>query len=784
MKAFSTNLIVIALILLGSLSGYSQEMTQNVRGKVYDIDSHLPLTGATVAITDVNPILGNITDADGWFTIEKVPVGRHKIAVSFIGYKSEMMADVLVTSGKEVIINMGLKEAATNMEEVKVLGRKDKPLNSMAFLSARSFNLEETKRYAGSLDDPGRLAASYAGVSTAGLESNAIMVRGNSPNGVLWKVEGVDVPVASHFEGGDIMGGGFVTLFSNQLMAKSDFFTGAFPSEYGNALAGVFDVKFRNGNNQKREHTLQAGVLGIDVASEGPLKKGGKASYLFNYRYSTFGLLKDLLPEDEGVPTYQDLSFKVNMPTKKTGTFSLWGLGGIDHFEKIAKEDKEDWTEEDMRQDILDKTNVMTVGLGHRIFLNPNTFLKSTIAYSTYNHEQDVSWRQDDLSLIRTDDSQSSRNRIAFNATLNHKFSARHTNRTGITFNHMMYDMDLKTAAKPGDPLFPISNTDGNAQLCQLFTQSKFDFNEKLSLVAGIHSQYFALNEKATFEPRASLRYQATPNHAISASFGNHTQTLPLQVYNIERKNTLGNSFRPNKALDFHKANHYVLGYHWRINNDWRLSLEGYYQDLYDLAVAPDSSFAFVNTAKLEGFNEVMKSTGTGNNIGLDLTLERFFKNNYYLLFTSSVYNSKYKGGDGVERNTRYNKNFVVNVLSGKEWNIGKRKNSWLGVNGRLYFLGGERTSPILHEASEAAQEVIYNNNRLYEEQHDANYRVDLGLTLRRNHPKYTGTWSLTILNAAASKISSEYGYNYVTGKVEEAAYRDPLPTISYRIQF
>ena len=115
-----------------------------------------------------------------------------------------------------------------------------------------------------------------------------------------------------------------VNLISSQLLSNSDFFTSAFPAEYGNALAGVFDIKLRTGNNENREYAFQAGLLGIDFAAEGPFIKGKEASFLFNYRYSTFGLMVDmsLLPTEQ-IPRYQDLSFKINLPTKKAGLFSL-----------------------------------------------------------------------------------------------------------------------------------------------------------------------------------------------------------------------------------------------------------------------------------------------------------------------------------------------------------------------------------------------------------------------------------------------------------------------------
>jgi hypothetical protein len=284
MKAIRKVLFTKLLIIL-TLPVIGQNLNQTIKGTVIDQESQMPLPGAVVIIEDVNPQLFTTTETDGSFKIIDVPVGRHTLTVSFIGYTKSSIPELLLGSGKEVVLNISLKEEVTTIKEVVVKANKnkDQALNSMATISARSFNIEETKRYAGGLDDPARLVAAFAGVNSGSIESNAIMVRGNAPSGIIWQINGVVIPNPSHFSGADMLGGGFVTMFSNQLLSNSDFFTGAFPAEYGNALAGVFDMKLRNGNNEKHEHAFQIGVMGIDFSSEWPFKQGGKSSYLFNY---------------------------------------------------------------------------------------------------------------------------------------------------------------------------------------------------------------------------------------------------------------------------------------------------------------------------------------------------------------------------------------------------------------------------------------------------------------------------------------------------------------------
>jgi hypothetical protein len=323
----------------------AQDITQTIKGKVVDRESHFPLIGATVIIPGTEPLKATISDMEGNFRLHGVPVGRYTIQINYVGYQSLQIPEVLVSTGKEVQLSVELSESVTTIEEVgiKAHSQKDRPLNPMATISARSFSVEETSRYAGGLEDPARLVSSFAGITTGSLQDNSIIIRGNAPKGVLWRLEGIHIPNPYLFSGAISAVGGFVTLFSSHLLSNSDFFTGAFPAEYGNAMAGVFDMKLRNGNNERREYWFQAGTMGLDAGTEGPFKKGRKASYLFNYRYSTFGLLMPLFPKGAGLPAYQDLSYKLNLPTKKAGVFTLWGIGAIDNMLKYEVTDSTEW---------------------------------------------------------------------------------------------------------------------------------------------------------------------------------------------------------------------------------------------------------------------------------------------------------------------------------------------------------------------------------------------------------------------------------------------------------
>lgn len=330
-------LLLIQILFFSTLS--AQTASQTIRGTVTDRDSGQPVAYATVVVMDWQPALGTTTDSLGRFSLRRVPVGRHDVEVSCLGYEPTQLREILVGSSKEVVVRPTVN--------------KTEPLNSMALASGRMLSVEEASRYAGGMDDPARLVSAFAGVaSTVG--NNGIVVRGNAPKFLQWRMEGVEIPNPNHFAEVTSFGGGGLTALSSQVLGNSDFYTGAFPAEYGNALSGVFDMYLRNGNNARHEHTFQLGILGIDAASEGPFSKDYDGSYLFNYRYSTLSLLTPLLPEDAEGTNYQDLSFKLSFPSRRAGTFSLWGIGLIDRSGTVAETNPAKWAyDQDMEnQDV------------------------------------------------------------------------------------------------------------------------------------------------------------------------------------------------------------------------------------------------------------------------------------------------------------------------------------------------------------------------------------------------------------------------------------------------
>lgn len=773
---------ILLISLLSAVYGSAQPV-QTLRGKVSDKASNAPVPYATVVLMNTSPLLGTTADSLGRFAIADVPVGRYDVKAGAIGYEETVVREIILISAKQSVISIGLSEASKALEEVTVRAGVDKQqgLNSMATVSARMLSVEEAQRYAGGFDDPARLASAFAGVA-ANSGINGIIVRGNAPKYLQWKMEGIEIPNPNHFGDLKAFGGGILTGLSSQMLANSDFFSGAFPAEYNNALSGVFDISMRKGNPEKRERTFQVGLIGIDVAQEGPFKRGSDASYLFNYRNSTLALLEPLLPENAEKINYQDLSFKLHFPTRRAGIFSVWGLGLSDGASAKAKTDSLLWFYTDSKQqnDLKQKTG--SAGLNHLYFLNTSTYIKTTLA-ATANSS---SWKSQTLNHqleLLPYSSLSYRNwNYVLSSFVNKKFGTRHTNRSGILVTQMQYNILLAKSLAEGLVPVEIANSFGQSTLLSAYTSSSFRLREGLTLNAGANAQYFTLNGHYTIEPRVGVRQLLGPKQSLGVAYGLHSRLENLNYY---YNNSLVTGEKAvNQSLDFTKAHHLVLSYDLTINELRHLRIEPYYQRLFNVPVVAGSSFSFMNLQSDWFFADKLENSGEGENYGLDITFEKYLSRGYYYLATASVFDSKYKGGDGVWRNARFNRSFVFNVLAGKEWQVGKHRQNVFSVNGRVCYQGGNRYSPADEVATQLAREVIYDDTRAYSRQAQAAVTAHLTISYQINRAHRTHEFALKVLNLTGQPDFYGYRYNLRAHTIDKDESKVTLPNLSYKLHF
>lgn len=753
------------------------QLNQNIRGIVTDAASGHPLPHASVVVDGTTN--GTLTAPDGTFTLKGIGIGRHSVEVSMVGYEPVMVTGIAVGSAREAYIEVKLTEQPLTADEVVVrpVDDKSEPLNTMALVGGRMFSTDEASRFAGGMDDPARLATSFAGVTAEASNNNAISVHGNSPALLQWRIEGVEVPNVNHFADITQAGGGFLSALSSNVVGNSDFFTGAFPAEYTNAVAGVLDMRLRNGNSSNYQHTIQAGIQGIDLASEGPISRKNNSSYIVNYRYSTLALIEKLADMQESMG-YQDINFKLNLPTRKAGVFSLWGVGLQDNVSAIL-DDPAGWLYPDDGLTSAAKLTSGAAGLSHKyLFANGKTWLQTTIAATLQNTNIDEEIHDLNKTGSPMSDMISNISNIVATTAVNHKFGARHTNKTGITFTGIHYDMDFDYATEYGHPLENYIDTKGNTSLVSAFTSSKFALGDRLALTAGVSAQFLALSKKSSIEPRAAIKWQASERSSLAAGYGLYGRMEKADAYFVKDEN--GN--QPNRKLGFTRSHHFMLSYAYRISEKINLRIEPYYQHLFDVPVAADGPYSILNR-EMYYITETLVGKGLGRNYGIDLTLEKYLDKGLYWMFTASLYGSEYRGGDNRWHNTRYNRKFAANALAGKEWTTG---NDVIGANIKMSVVGGQRYSPVDVAATLADpdKEVQYDETRLYERLFPAQIFGDASLTYRMNRRRVAHEFAVKAVNLTGTKRYMGHKYNIRTGKIEPRMFATSMVNVSYKIEF
>jgi len=800
------NLICTLLtILLSSAAVLSQNGVQNVKGNIIDKQSEIPLIGANITmINEENKIIGASTDLDGDFFIQGVPLGRHTFEVTYLGYESMVIPNVEVTSGKEVFLSLSMEESLVKLDEVVITAEvdKDRSINDMATISTRQFSMEEVNRYSGGRSDVGRLAGNFAGVGTADDSRNDIVIRGNSPTGLLWRLEGIPIPSPNHFSTVGTTGGPVSALNTN-LLKSSDFLTSAFPAEYGNALSGAFDLGFRSGNKDKMEYTFQIGaVTGIEAMVEGPLSKKNGSSFLIGYRYSFVGVAQSAGIDvgTNALPFYQDLSFKLDLGKSPFGNFVLFGLGGTSDIEFLRDEvDETDlfaFDDEDSGAD----SRIGLVGLKHNLLLDNQSYIRTVIGVSGsgndffrdryYNNGTEQEFKTKFAETVNTIFTKN------INSFYNKKVNSRLSFRAGALIEQVDVDINFISAEFGIDEnqdgvfdLVEVFDFDESTLTVQPYVQSQFKINEKWTVNGGLRGMYYNLNEDIAIEPRAAINWNVLPKHTINFGYGLHNQTIPLPMQ-LATKVVDGVKTNPNKELGFMTSNHFVIGHDFKINQSWRSKIEVYYQDLSNIPIDKvSSSFSTLNVGADFGFpidkNDLV-SEGTGSNRGIELTLEKFFTNGFYFLGTGSLFESLYTGSDGVERNSAFNNRYILNVLAGKEFNWGKNKQHRFTFDTKLTTAGGKYYTPVDLEASRVNEIQVFDLSNPFGERYDPYFRWDVKVGVKLNNTKRRFSQGLyfDIQNVTNNDNIFRINYNRVTNTLNNVNQIGFFPNFMYKIEF
>ena len=801
--------VLLVLCVMTSLASAGQ-ITQSIVGRVVDSESLFPLPGVTVQCLSCSPSQAVASDMNGDYEVTEVLVGRHRLVFSFVGYNDQVVENVMVNSARETVINVSMEEMVMQIQAAEITAdEKGEVRNDMATVSARQFDVLETDRYAGSRGDPARMASNFAGVQGADDSRNDIVVRGNSPSGVLWRIEGVDIPNPNHFSIPGT-GGGPVSIINNKMLSNSDFFTGAFPAEFGNSVSAVFDLRLRNGNRRSHEFSGQFGFLGTEILAEGPINKERGSSYLGTFRYSTLSMFSALGIDigTSAVPEYSDGFFRVNLPQKNGSQLALWGIGGQSSVDILISDQVEPerniFGEND--RDQYFRTRMGIVGLTSSRALNKDLLIKNTLSVSHdwQNSHHELVYRHLDGdnkyvvdSLVDLLNYTFQQNRVSWSGLVNQKISRKLSVKAGVLADTYFWDyFDEVRDVNPASESFYAWDNRWNSRdeglMLQSYAQVKFRPNDDWTFVGGLHNQYFTLNgSQSWLEPRLGARRVFADKSSISLGYGRHSQMQSTYLYFYQPGGVTpygGRQF--NRGMDFTRSDHYVLAYDRSLGKNMRMKVETYYQSLFDIPVeVQNSSFSLVNSGAgfARFFPDSLTNAGTGSNYGVEFTLEKFFSNSYFFMVTASLFDSKYVGSDGVERNTDFNGKYAFNALGSKEWIFNETNSLVTGV--KFTMAGGRWYGPVDIEASNEAREVIFIDSLRNTLQFDDYLRFDVKVNYKINRPKVTHEIGLDLVNVTGRENVLKLTFAPDENNDPEKSIREEyqlgfLPVFFYRIDF
>jgi len=799
-RLITKTVYILYFLIFAGLNSFCQDITQNITGKVLDNVSNEPLPNANIILKNSTPPVGTVSNKIGQFTLKDIPVGTISLKISYIGYRSLDLDNLSLRPGKEMVITVRLEEEAFSGEEVVITIKTDKSKtrNTMTTVSSRGFTVEETQRYAGSRNDVARMASNFAGVQVESDARNDIIIRGNSPSGLLWKLEGVDIPNPNHY-GAFGTTGGPVSILNNNHLDNSDFLTGAFPSEFGNALSGVFDLTMRNGNTNKYEFLGQIGFNGFELGAEGPLFKGKSSSFMINYRLSTLEIFKALgvdFGTGVAVPKYQDFTYKFSLPSTKAGKFTFFGIGGKSQI-KLENE-ASDTTQQNMffgkGYNVLNMSDQVVIGMNHIFRVSEKSYTRLNIAY-TYHDFITKTDSVDPISNELIPDYRNffKENKIYASFFYKKKVNSQNNFKVGISGEFYFHEFIDSVFEEDYNQFITLTNYNGRSSLFQPYFSWQFKPGENLLINMGLHYQYYSFNSSSNFEPRLGIQWSFGTGHSISVGYGLHSQILPVTIYNKETFISPGQYQANNKNLEMLKSHHLVLSYDNRFNEFLRFKTELYYQHIFDAAISSGSrnSYSILN----QGADfyipapDSLGSNGTGNNYGIEFTLEQFLNKGMYLLGTLSLFESKYTGSDGVYRNTAFNGNFIANLLFGKEFELSKdkpnkKKKHYFGFDIKINWTGGHRHSPIDTTKVQSHGLPTYIDSEAFELQYPNYFRTDLKVLLKSFGRKSNIEFIIDIQNLFNTQNILNEGYNKET---KEAYYNYQMSRLiipQFKIEF
>jgi hypothetical protein len=763
-----------ALPAMAPIFLYAQPPMATVGGQVVEAGSFQAVPGAVVRLVPGNASLAATSDSTGHFRITAVPVGHYSLVVAAAGHDTLELPELWLRAGKQEEQRLVLTPSSNMLGSVTISALAREQLSP---LGIKPFTVEQSLRWPATFFDPARLLTALPGVAGINDQANHLSIRGNSPNANTWTLEGVEIVNPSHTGNAGTatdlptLSGGGVTILSAQMLGPSQLLTGVLLANRDNALGGILDMHLRDGNMQRQEWTLQAGLLGLDASTEGPLGKRGRSSYLVNYRYSTVGLLSSMGIDlgDEAI-TFQDLAFHVALPAGKRGEVHLFGMGGNSSNRFKAVHDTTQWEVDKDSRNIDYKSMMGATGASLRVPLGSRTMLSSTVAVSEIDQDRSEERLTDDYGVGSTFQADLSERKLSGLVEVEGALGARSRWSVGGSATERRLTSWL--------------NSDVHGWLLRPWVQGRWELGDRWQAMASVGTAYFTYTGETSAEPRALLEWNLAHRQKIALAAGMRSMLPQWQSFGVNTWPLLvQKKIGPTHSRDV------VLGYDRSISDAVQLHAEVYYQQLLDLPVAaagmlvvPVQPFSMVNVWD-ETVGVPLQATGTANNTGVELDLDRHFAGGFFWQANASFYSSRYKDVDGAEHDTRWDGQYLFNAFGGKEYRKVKedRVRTW-GFSGRANVAGGPWCPP-LPVYTDVQGNVIYAGDPDWV-QLPAYYRIDLRVYLKMDRKGRTGLWALDLQNVTGARNAAFRYFDFRKHEVITKYQLGLIPNLSYRIEF
>ena len=716
-----------------------------VKGTVIDKSSRQPLEFINVMIVGLNK--GGVTNAEGKFSIGQVPPGIYRLQASAIGYKTVTTPEYILST-RDLHIQIEMEENQTELEGVTVTA------SPFRRVSLRIIGLQEIEKSPGANRDISRIVQSYPGVAFSPIGyRNDLIVRGGSPSENRFYLDGVEIPNINHFSTQGASGGP-VGILNADLIREVNFYTGAFPTDKGNALSSVLDFKLRDGDMERNSLKATLGASEVSLASNGHL--GKKTSYLVSVRQSYLQFLFDMLGLPF-LPTFTDAQFKLKTRFDARNELTVLGLGGIDKMKLNTKADDED---NEYILSYLPKIQQETFTLGAVYRHYAGAHVQSVVASHSYLNNRNTKYQQNDESdpdhlmlrlrsteqntQLRLENSSSFRNwKVTVGTSLDYSQYSNTTFQKVYTDRAQTFDYHTYL----GIMRWGLFGTVNYTSIDERFTAS-------LGLRADANNYSAAMKDLSDqLSPRLSLSYQLTEHWSLSGNAGLYYQLPPYTALGFKNNNGL---YANKYALRYMQVSQGSVGLNWRKGDTFEVSVEGFYKDYDKIPLSVADGIPLTCKGNDYGVigNELLTSTAQGRSYGAELLLKWLIAKKLNLASSFTLFKSEYRTDKESEYiASAWDNRFIFNLRGTynlpRHWSVGMK----VSCIGGAPYTPYDADKSSLVTAWNAQGKPYYDYTRYNEERLPAFTQVDIRIDKTFYLKRCMLGFYIDLQNIAGSKL-------------------------------